>query len=529
MNSKRRSLRPRALLTAMMALFWAACVAAATEGDVREPAAAGRFYPGPAEKLREEVNYLLQAAEPQVPADLNGRRPIALIVPHAGYRYSGRTAATCYKLLEDASAPSRVIMLGPTHTGVLWATCSVAAHSAYATPLGEVPVDTPLREALIEQEPFHKTRHAHREEHCLEVQLPFMQVLWPEPPPIVPVIVGRLSSEHFALASAALAGRLDADTLVVVSTDFTHYGPRFRYTPFEGTTGERLGRKIRELDMEAVRHIEELDPQAFSDFMAARQATICGARAITILLDLLSRSDKIRPVFLEWRNSGELTGTYRDSVSYVGMAFYGPPEAVEEIRQSLAVAPPAPPPEAAPRLDEHEQRTLLQLARRAIRCALEGELHTEVPEDLTDALRNACGAFVTLKRDGKLRGCVGRAATDAPLWATVGRIAPLAALKDPRFPPVTLKELDRLSMEISVLGALRPVRDPDSIRIGEDGLAVRQGSRSAVLLPQVAQEEGWSRQQFFEAVCRKAGLSPDAWQEDDLRIYRFTATVFGDE
>ncbi|MFO8006497.1 MAG: AmmeMemoRadiSam system protein B [Candidatus Brocadiia bacterium] len=529
MNGSSNSMLSRALTLLLAVLLWAACTASGVE-EVRQPAAAGKFYPGEPTELREEVAYLLQSAEPQVPADLQKQRPIALIVPHAAYRYSGRTAAACYKLLEDAPAPSRVIMVGPTHTGVLWATCSVAAHSAYATPLGEVPVDTGLRQALIEQEPFHGTRHAHRTEHCLEVQLPFMQALWPDTPPIAPIIVGRLSSEHYARASDALARLLDEDTLLVISTDFTHYGPRFRYTPFEGTRGERLRRKIRDLDMEAVRHIERLDPEGFSDFMEARQPTICGARAVTILLGVLSRSDKVRPVFLEWRNSGQATGSYQNSVSYVGMAFYGPAEAVQEIRQSVAGATSVSvPAEASPRLDEDERRTLLDLAREAIRCVLSQEGRVQVPENLTDTLRSASGAFVTLKRDGKLRGCVGRAATDAPLWATVARVAPLAALKDPRFPPVTLKELDRLSIEISVLGALTPVRDTHSIQVGEDGLALRQGDRSAVLLPQVAEERGWSRRQFLEALCRKADLPPDAYDRDDVLVYRFSATVFSDQ
>jgi AmmeMemoRadiSam system protein A len=148
---------------------------------------------------------------------------------------------------------------------------------------------------------------------------------------------------------------------------------------------------------------------------------------------------------------------------------------------------------------------------------------------MTDALRGHYGAFVTLKRKDRLRGCVGQVTGTGPLWALVRELATLAALKDPRFTAVKREELDRVAIEISVLGGVERVGDPEDIEIGRHGVIVQKGSHRGLLLPQVATEEGWDTRTFLRRTCQKADLPPDAWQEPDARIYRFTATVFGEE
>jgi hypothetical protein len=505
---------------------------------VRRPAVAGAFYPGSERELRRDVRRYLDEARPKLPDDVRAEHVRALIVPHAGYRYSGPTAALSYKLLEGRPRPSRVVLLGPSHHTRMLGACSVADHASYRTPLGDVPVDAAARERLIAHEPYHRMRYPHQREHCLEVQLPFLQVLWDDPPPIVPVLVGQLTAEELRRAAAALSLILDEETLLVVSTDFTHYGPRFGYVPFPDAEGERLRDRIRELDMRGVQHIEALDADGFRRYLRQTGATICGRTAVTAVLELLSPATSCRPVFLGWDNSGRQTGGYSDCVSYVAMAVYAPPEAVRQIREALSPqrAEEAPDATAAPRerapLDEEHQRALLALARRSLKEAARRQQPAPGPPELHDMpaeLQRTCAAFVTLKREGRLRGCIGHVLPQEPLCRCVWDMAASAACRDPRFKPVGEEELDRISVEVSVLGLPQAVQDAAGIRVGRDGLVVSRGRHRGLLLPQVAVERGWTADQFLDHACLKAGLPADAWREGEVEIQRFTAQVFGEE
>jgi AmmeMemoRadiSam system protein A len=178
-------------------------------------------------------------------------------------------------------------------------------------------------------------------------------------------------------------------------------------------------------------------------------------------------------------------------------------------------------------LTEAERTTLLETARRAIAARFEARL-LPVPE-ATPALRAPCGAFVTLKIEGRLRGCIGHISAAAPLIETVRDMALASAFDDPRFPPLARDELERAAIEVSVLSPLRRIRDPEEIRVGTHGILMRRGGRSGLLLPQVATEQGWDRQEFLVHTCRKAGLDDGAWQDPDTAIEIFSAIVFGEE
>ncbi len=517
----------RSVLAAGLALAAGACGAAE---DVRPAAAAGTFYPGQAAILRAQVEGFLSEAAPTVPDELQGQRPAVLIVPHAGYPYSGTTAAACYKLLEGKPKPSRIVLIGPTHRAWLPGACSVADFSHYATPLGEIPVDVEARDRLVDGKFFRKGKGAHQAEHCLEVQLPFLQVVWPETPVILPVLVGQLTAEDCRSSAGGIARALDEDTLLIVSTDFTHYGRRFDYVPFGAASGLELRDKIQALDMEGVEHIKALDPAGFRKYLDVKRPTICGRMAVLTMLEVFSKSSAVRPVFLKWRSSGAATGSYTDSVSYVAMALYASKEAMDEVLSAPArAAGAAPVPLAAPSLTEPEERALLKLARDAIGGALEQDAAQPEPEQVTDALRAEHGAFVTLRKNGDLRGCIGHVVGTEELWTCVRQVAVQAAFHDRRFPALKSEELADVKLEISVMGPLIPVLDKAEISVGRDGLIVRRGARSGLLLPQVATEYGWTVEEFLQQTCRKAGLPPDAWQQPDTMILRFGATVFGEE
>lgn len=513
------------------------CTAAA-DMPVRPAAVAGTFYPATEGALRGTVAGYLREAAPQVPEELRQRRPTALIVPHAGYRFSGPTAAYSFKLLEGTKAPSRIVLIGPSHYSALVGTCSVAQFSQYETPLGKVAVDAEARRELLRSDVFRATQRPHIPEHCLEVEIPFLQVLWPETPKIVPILVGRLDETECRAAAAGISRILDQDSLVIISTDFAHYGGR--YTPFAGTPTDKLLDKIKALDMGAVKHVEALDPAGFRGYQARTGATICGWVSVNVVLEIFSQSESSRAVFLRWANSAESTRDYTYCVSYVAAAVYAPPEALQEIKDALAQQKgPAASAEAAGstnplELTDEEKGILLRLAREAVRKAVSergaggGQALKVDLDEMPERLRAYCGGFVTLKRNGLLRGCIGRTGADQPLCQCVAEVAVLAALKDRRFVPVREEELDDIALEISVLGPLTRARGFQDIRVGRDGLIVSKGNTRGLLLPQVATEQGWTAREFLEQTCRKAGLPRDAWQQEGAIIQRFSATVFGE-
>ncbi len=528
------ALRARLLMCGLVA---GACLAAfgpgtgqASDAQVRPAAVAGTFYPAARRALSARLREMLYEAEPSVPGALRDQTPRALIVPHSDYERSGRTAAMAYKLLEGTARPSRVILLGPAHHASLVGRASVADFDSYETPLGAVPVDREARDRLVENGPFDRTRQAHVEEHALEVQLPFLQALWPAPPPVVPVLLGQMTEADSRRAAAAIAGIMEPDALLVVSSDFTHYGREFGYAPFDGVPPDELPRRIRELDMRGVRYIEERDPPAFREYLAAYRPTICGALAISIMLEVFGRVESSRPVFLAWANSGAMTGSYDGAVSYVAMAVYAPEAGFDAAQQALAEEAARPQrPRPAPRLTAEEQRALLDLVRQSTRSRVTGRDSDQQPELMTETLRDHHGVVLTLRMNGGLRAQMAQMMPNAPLWATVRDLAALAASGETGFPPVERHELDSLTVELAVLGSLLVVNDPAEIEIGRDGLIVSRAGRRGVVLPRVAIERGWDEHEFLRRACRRAGLPPDAWEQPGTDVLRFTATVFSEE
>lgn len=178
-------------------------------------------------------------------------------------------------------------------------------------------------------------------------------------------------------------------------------------------------------------------------------------------------------------------------------------------------------------LTPKEQAILISLARDSIESALDKKASDKAPVPIS--LTRPRGAFVTLTAGERLRGCIGRLTPSGPLAETIGAMARAAAFEDPRFPPIRVEEWPQISIEISVLGPMEPVASVEEILVGSHGLYIVQGFRSGVLLPQVAVEWGWDRDDFLAQVCRKAGLPVDAWREPSAQLYKFEAAVFGEK
>jgi AmmeMemoRadiSam system protein B/AmmeMemoRadiSam system protein A len=473
---------------------------AGDDAKVRKPAVAGSWYPGDAEALAKTVDQYLDNTGPPTTAG----RPLAIISPHAGYRYSGQVAASGYRYLRSQSY-KRVIVLAFSHRNASsYSGVDVPEElTAFETPLGAVEIDREACDELLKHPLFESQPDVDRGEHSLELQLPFLQRTL-DGFKLVPLYVGRLSESEYAPAAQAILPWVDDDTLLVASTDFTHYGPRFAYVPFE----ENVERRLRELADDAADEITECDFDGFQKHLADTGDTICGRGPVALLLRILSMRGGARATRVGFDTSGNLTGDWLNSVTYQAFVFTR--------RRSV--------------LREKVQEEMLKLARKTVARYLTDGTVPEVDADALPALLREPGAcFVTLENHGRLRGCIGNLSADRPLYqAIVGNA--VSACRDQRFVnnPVTAAELPDLHIEISYLTPLRRVADPDDIVIGRHGLMIIMGRYRGVLLPQVAARRGWSRDEFLAQTCRKAGLPGDIWKHPQAEIYSFEAEVFGE-
>jgi len=275
---------------------------------VRKSPIAGSWYPGEKKQLQRQIEEYLAKAKP---AAIEGRI-CALISPHAGIQWSGQAAACGYKLLKGQKI-KRVIVLGPSHYSGFRG-LATSAEEYYETPLGKIKVDKETSEALYKITLFQGPRNAELQEHSLEMQLPFLQVVIGDFL-LVPLVVGELSVNDYAEAARALSPYLDADTIVVASSDFTHYGSRFGYLPFK----ENQRANLKKLDEGAIKNIIAKNFQGFLNYVDETGATICGTRPIGIVLKMLPA--KAQGSQLDYYTSGDLTGDFSSSVSYASIAF----------------------------------------------------------------------------------------------------------------------------------------------------------------------------------------------------------------
>jgi AmmeMemoRadiSam system protein B/AmmeMemoRadiSam system protein A len=451
--------------------------------SIRPAAVAGYFYPAHPDTLREQVQRLLEEA---APPPRGQRPPKMLVVPHAGYAYSGAIAARAYaRLIPWRKTVRRVVLLGPVHRVPLRG-LAAAESSAFQTPLGEVPVD---RGAIAD---LRALPHVvcddvpHALEHSLEVQLPFLQAVLDPGFSVVPLLVGEAAPEQVAEALQALWS--DDDTVVVVSTDLSHYLAYAQACVRDQATIAR----VLSLEVDVQPH------------------EACGARALNGAL-LMARRVRLLPQLLDLRNSGDTAGDPARVVGYASMVFESEPPATDD--ESI---------------DDELGAALLAAARNAVarRLGL-----PEVPEPRHRALARPGATFVTLHDiAGELRGCKGRISPDRPLLEDVRSNAQAAAFDDWRFTPVTASEWDQLRFEVSLLGPLQPLAVTSeaqalaALRPGVDGLVLRWRAHQATLLPSVW-EQLPSPQAFLTALKRKAGLRSEFWS-DELRLLRFSARKF---
>jgi AmmeMemoRadiSam system protein B/AmmeMemoRadiSam system protein A len=468
---------------------------------------AGTWYKADPEALRSELAGYFEKAAVEPKEDV-----IALILPHAGYQYSGPTAVCGVKSL--GRTYKRVVVIGPTHRLPMEDMFSVPRATHYETPLGRVPLDVEFADKLLKYPLFQDVPAAYREEHSVQIEVPLLQYKLHDFK-LVLIVAGQCSYDTVAKAGRILAGLIDTDTLVVASSDFTHYGPQYQYVPFKTNIAEGL----KKLDMGGFDLIQKLDAKGFLDYTGGAGPTICGRVPIAVLLETLGKDAKAELV--RYTTSGEIMGDYSNSVSYVAAAFRG--------KWTNAASPAAPADQAT--LSPEDKKQLLSLVRQTLRYALD---HQRIPDssDLgftaSEAMKPPRAAFVTLKKNGQLRGCVGDIFPQRPLYKSVITNAIYAGFGDRRFPQLRKEEYDQLKVEISALTPPTPVASWRDIRIGVDGMVLNKDGHSAVFLPQVAPEQGWDLETTLRYLSEKAGLPADAWKEGASFLV-FQAEVFGEK
>ena len=462
----------------------------------RKPAVAGSFYPGTQKELDATISALLNQAE-LIPATESAK---ILIVPHAGISYSGGIAAHGFKQIQDKNY-THIIILGASHRA-FFTHASIFDKGIWETPLGKVEVDQNLAKKIINGKKIIADTTPHQDEHSLEIELIFLQKVLKNFK-IVPILLSQTSDELIENLALKFSQNLDENTLLVVSTDLSHY-PQYemaKKVDNETINGILTG-KVKDFE----KTIQNLESQGYPGV----QTCACGAEAVKVALKV-GEILNLKFQKVKYANSGDTGGDKSQVVGYVAIVGYG---------KTTETSEP---------LDEEAKKEALEIARQTLQKYLtERKIPEITPEN--KALFNPLGCFVTLRKNGQLRGCIGEFEPKDPLYKVIQRTAIEATTNDPRFLPVTAKELPEIKIEISVMTPKKKIDNWQEIELGKHGVVIQKGFRAGTFLPQVASETGWNLEEFLSHLCaEKAGLPSDCYKDSSTNLYIFEAQIFKEE
>ena len=492
-----------------------------TQAPVVRPATqANRFYTGDARELSEEVDSFLALHR----NDAKYNNVAAVIVPHAGYYFSGNVAASAYMAIDAKKQYKRIFLLGPSHHEWLDGASVNTEADYYATPLGNVKVDHETAVFLTNTNRTNNTNNkntdgmdsvfryrpeAHDREHCLEVQLPFLQRMFKEVPPIVPIVISTNDYDKLKRMSEVLKPYFTDENLFVISSDFSHY-PSYE-DAYE--VDAKTGKAVESGDVEEF--IATINANARSG-KRNLHTSACGEFAIITLMLMLD--DQYEVKHLMYQNSGDIDNhDHSRVVGYHSFAILRKDSNSSGLTRTNTDFS----------LSAEDKKMLKDIALQSIVDSLNGKSVSvcESPLQKYPMLNKKCGAFVSLHKHGHLRGCIGHFGEDYPLHEIVAEMARAAAFEDPRFVPVTRDELNDLDIEISVLTPMRRIQSLDEFELHRHGIYIKKGYRSGTFLPQVADEVNWTKEEFVGHCSQdKAGLGWDGWRDAELYVYE--AIVF---
>ena len=472
----------------------------------RLPVVAGQFYPAKPEELKRTLEDLFK----QAVSDQTNLKVRGLLVPHAGYVYSGGVAASGYNQLHPDQAYEHVFIIASSHR-TTFGKASVYNQGDYITPLGRVEVDLDLANRLIAQKKaFTFEPSAHAQEHSIEVQLPFLQYHLTKPFKLVPIVLGT----HVPSVCQEIAGQLKPyfteKNLFIISADFSHYPAYDQAVSVDKATADAFCTNRPDLFLEVLERNERLRIPDLATSMCAWPAALT-------LLYLTEKNPNLQYNAIQYRNSGDIR-PYGDKSSVVGYHAM-----VLTDRTGIDIA------KKTDFLTDQEKDILLKIARSTLESYVRtGKVAQTNNSGLTPGLKKPMGAFVTLKCGDRLRGCIGSFEPTEPVWKVVESMTISSAMHDSRFVPVQIKELSGIHIEISVLTPLRKITDYKEIELGKHGIYIKQGNQSGTFLPQVATETGWTLEEFLGHCAQdKAGLGWEGWKKADLFVYE--AIVFEEE
>lgn len=460
----------------------------------RQPVAAGRYYEAGKETLSSDIAQMFAGCV-KSPSDWNVR---AIISPHAGYVFSGKVAASAISATPRNADYKNIFIIGSSHV-MAFEGASVYYTGNYVTPLGKAEVNREIAEKLrSENKVFDFPVTSHLQEHSLEVQIPLIQYYFTKTPKIVPIIIGTGNTNTIKLIADALKPWFTPENLFLISSDFSHY-PSYN--------------DASAVDNLTARGIISGNPQTFLAALRSNSAknipglatSMCGWASGLALMYLAEGDNTLEFKHIDYCNSGDTP--YGDKERVVGY------HAIALIEKGPAMDDLA--------FIEKEKKLLFSIARNSISAKLYEDKEYVIDEKrVPESLKKEYGAFVTLKIDGRLRGCIGRFLSSDPLFRVVKASALSSAFEDHRFSPLTKEEYQKVDIEITVLGPMKKISDPGEIVLGKHGIYIKKDFRAGTMLPQVATENGWNVEQFLGYTSRdKAGLGWDGWKNAELFIY----------
>ena len=463
----------------------------------------GMWYPANSTLLKKQIKDFIKASNTDPKDNI-----MALIAPHAGYIYSGENAAYSYAQINGKNF-DRIIVLGPSHYYHLNNQIALPDSDEYKTVLGTIPLDTEVIDQLSKSSLFIKDNAPFLKEHSTDNQIPFLQET-ARNFKLIPMIMGQFSADKIMEVANLLKKVIDHKTLIVISSDFTHYGSNFGFTPFKND----IAKNLKNLNESSVIPIKNLDAKAFTKQVEKTHDTICGVMPITLLLHLLPANTKTN--ILKYSTSADKTGDTETIVSYFSLSFEGKWDTYKEPSMSFT---------------ENEKKDLLKLSRLILETFIKTQ---KIPSEkdaqitVTDSMKQIAGGFVTLHIGKELRGCIGEIVPTRSVLEVIKSRTISAATQDPRFSPVDPGELNKIKIEISILTPPQKINSYEEFQVGQHGIILEKNGRSAVFLPQVAPEQGWDRTTTLNYLSQKAGLPMDAWREK-TNFSVFEAIVFSEK
>ncbi len=470
-----------------------------SQQDYRQAAVAGSFYPGNSDELSQMVEHLISGAPDQkIEGDL-----IGIVAPHAGYVFSGSIAAAAYKQVLNR-VYDVVVIIAPSHRDP-FSGATIYPGEGYITPLGKMDMAKKVcRELVSRCDNITFSNQGHRQEHALEVQLPFLQTVFSTPPEMIAMVVGSCDWNMCQAIGSQLGQRLQGKkALIIASTDLYH---GYSYEECES------------IDNKTIEAMLKADPRKLFQGFKSQTLQACGGPAVVIMRLAAEALGATDAALLAHTNSNDVTGERGGYVvGYSALAYYAGDAEIPDGRIEY------------PSLEVHEQKFLLQSARKAIEQYLKNKTIAQF-EPISDRLKQKRGVFVTLNKNGRLRGCIGAHQAVEPVYKLVPDRAVAAAFQDPRFPPLTQEELDDISIKVSVYTTnVYAIKSIEEFEMGKHGIIMIKDGRGATFLPEVPLEAGWKRkEEEMRQLCYKAGLNLDAWK-NGAQFYVYETQEFGEE